>query len=412
MLKKVFLFLLLSIFLLSSCSKKQLPKGKSPKPADSTNYQYQGNPQRSGEFKAVRAPLLNIKWKVDISRYGNYLNFNNKKDNVLVTSPVSDNKSVYVGVGKKLIAFDMDGNLVWEKDIAKDVKYNSFSMDTPAIYKGLLYISDLLGNLYAIETSEGNIKWVNKGTGKKAPLASKAPVELENLQLIRSPLVFKDKVYFSRRNIIYSLDYSTGKETWQAKIKEIVSSPISYSNEKMYVSDKKGSLYCFNPSTGKEIWTLNFNFPEGVNNPVIIGPNIYGTSEYTLSAVNPNNGKIKWKNDEIMGSNGYYSEIVGNKDAVFYIDQNIDTISAFNHKGKKLWESESLGGEARPIEAEPIIANDVIYSVSMMNISSLDIKKGKKIKQVKSKQPIFNKPFITSNGKLLLIVGKDLVCYN
>lgn len=195
----------------------------------------------------------------------------------IASSPLIYNGSVYVATFSNgtLWKLDLNGSILWKCTTGGEISpYTS-----PAAYGNLIFFA---GN----ESGDKLLAVYENGT-----VAWKFPVEGK---VTNSPSVGEGKVFIATDKKLYAVN-SDGGEAWNVSFSGSLSTAaIAYGN--IYVGSKDGKLYCFNATSGKEIWNFTANgkidsSPAVANGVVYFATN---TQEGTIYAVDAFNGKLLW----------------------------------------------------------------------------------------------------------------------
>ena len=119
-----------------------------------------------------------------------------------------------------------------------DPKPGAFSYSAPAIKDGVLYVGNLDGYLYAIQTADGKLKWRFKAGGG----------------ITSSPAVDGGTVYFgSKDDHVYAVDTATGKKVlWKFKAGDDVLSSPRITDGVLFIGSNDNNFYALDAKTGKE----------------------------------------------------------------------------------------------------------------------------------------------------------------
>jgi polyvinyl alcohol dehydrogenase (cytochrome) len=203
---------------------------------------------------------------------------------------------------------------------------------TPAVYDGVVYWADWVGNVHADKMTDGTEVWTKKFARG----------------FTSSPYVDVDRVYLSDRdNLVYALDRATGEELWKTPISDnplaqLWSSPMvadgvvvvglggkGTSNGGVLISASelmtfRGGVVGLDAVTGAIIWKFeNTIGPDGM----MYGP---GVSSWSSAALD-----TKRKIAYIGTGNSYYSPASPYSDSLLALDY-----STTDPKGKLVWSQQ------------------------------------------------------------------------
>jgi len=121
---------------------------------------------------------------------------------------------------------------------ALDPKPGAFSYSAPVIKDGVLYVGNLDGYLYAIQTADGQLKWRFKAGGG----------------ITSSPEVEGGIVYFgSKDDHVYAVDTASGKKVlWKFKAGDDVLSSPRIVDGVLFIGSNDNNFYALDVKTGKE----------------------------------------------------------------------------------------------------------------------------------------------------------------
>ncbi len=121
---------------------------------------------------------------------------------------------------------------------ALDPMPQAFSYSAPFIKDGVLFVGNLDGYLYAIQTSDGALKW-----------RFKAQEGITSSALVEDGLVY----FGSKDDHLYALDAASGQEVkWKFKAKDDILSSPKIIDGVLYVGSNDKNFYALDPKTGKE----------------------------------------------------------------------------------------------------------------------------------------------------------------
>jgi eukaryotic-like serine/threonine-protein kinase len=198
---------------------------------------------------------------------------------------------------------------------------------------GLVYFGSGDGNLYALSSADGSLKWRFQTGGI----------------IHTSPVLRGNTLYFgSWDRSLYAVDSRTGQLKWKFEtradstnhlLEGIQASPLVY-NDRVYFGARDGYFYALDAVTGKPVWTYSANSSWILTTAAADDGVIYfGTSDtYLLVAVDATNGKEKFR----AKANGYvYSSAVVDSNSVYFGDFSgqLLTVDKFSGKVVNRWRT-------------------------------------------------------------------------
>jgi len=236
---------------------------------------------------------------------------------------------------------------------------------SPAIGSdGTIYFGTDAGNLYALrpdplKPGEDRLKWAYPAAGK----------------IYSTPAIGRDgTIYFGTDYGLFYALYPNGGFKWYKYIgKGVYASPAISSDGTIYISGD-GFLSALNPDNGDIKWTYNDGNIGGAYPPPTIGSaysfltigsspaigsdgTIYiGSLDGTLYAINPSNGRPKWKYTTAMSL--LTSPAIGSDDTI-YIGSTTGTLFAYYPNGVRKWTYQTTCDMCMPmILSSPAIGRD------------------------------------------------------
>jgi len=281
----------------------------------------------------------------------------------------------------------------------------SFYLSSPVVYQNgktaLVLFGSSDGNVYAVDTKNGNLIWKFKTDG---------PVH-------GTPVIDKNKIYIGGWDaVLHALNVETGKEIWhfalgtQTGFKGIQSS-VAVSDGKVLFGARDPHFFALDSETGKLIWKYDAENSWILSSAVVKDNTVYvGTSDtYALLALDLKTGKEKYR----LKTNGYvYSSpaIAGN---TIYFGDFTGNFFALNllSNGK---EFNSVSTENRNQFASATLKNDLLdfgYTAQNEDLTFYDNNK-KVMDQFYTLGPIVSSPFVSSNTIYFGSADGFLYAYN
>ena len=286
-------------------------------------------------------------------------------------SPVTDGKHVFSFFGSwGLYCYDMDGNLVWEKDMGKIRTRNSFGEGTsPSLHGDILIVlrdSEEDSHLHAFNKNTGEELWKverSERTGWATPYI----VEVDGVP----------QVIVNQSEAVCSYNLKSGELLWTCSGQTANAIPsIVADSERIYAMSgfRGNAAYAIDINARGSLdddsesihWKLGRGTPY-VPSPMLSGDYLFfckGNSGI-VTCVNPKTGEVYYSEERVQGVSGVYASPVGVADRIYLASQegNIAVIE----KGPefKILATNSL---ADPIDATPAIVGNEIFIRTHKNL--------------------------------------------
>lgn len=242
-------------------------------------------------------------------------------------SPVTDGEHVISYFGSRgLHCLDLNGNVIWQKDLGKMRTRNSFGEgSSPALYGQVLVVMwDHEGEdfIVALDKTSGKELWRqlrDEPSGWSTPLIVK---HNNRLQVV---------VNGSRK--IRSYDLATGKVVWECTgmTENVIPSPVALQDTVYAMSGFRGAallaikLGGMGDITGTDAITWSHN----KSTPYVPSPLLYGDMLYffagnnaTLSCLDAKTGKPHYEAERLTGLFGMYASPLGAGDRVYIVGRD------------------------------------------------------------------------------------------
>lgn len=321
----------------------------------------------------------------------------NKKE---LCSPIIDNNILYQAFRSGLIvAQDIENKkFLWE--------YHVVGKPTAtAYYKNILVVTTLKGNIYALNTKNGDLIW-SYNTHK---------------EILSKPIIDGDNLYIQTTlDTLYAFNLLNGSLNWQYTSKNILEgltvhlTPSSYvSNNILYTGFSNGDAVAIDAQTGKLLWThkpvtekqLQDITIQPVGNDSIV---IFASYDNGLMCLNKKDGTMVWERNDLKRALGLY--ITGN--AVYAIFINGEMYRLDTRTGDTIWKID-LGNESNlltPVEYNNLILVGVGRN-NYKGIVLLDQDNGRIIKYFSIVSGISAAPIIEDNKIYAISNGGYLYCF-
>jgi outer membrane protein assembly factor BamB len=205
------------------------------------------------------------------------------------SSVVVDDQNVYAASQDHfLYAIDKkSGNPVWK--FPGDGMTVDALVGSPTVYSGTVYVGSFGGVLYAVNATNGQLKWSSKVDGG----------------LWDGPALVDGTLYFGDQGgNVYARDAATGQNNkWTAKVEGGVKMTPLVTEGIVYVGTDRNRLYAFKADTGQSIWPEPYKAREGesllvtpivTDTTLLVLPNLAGADPVRLIGLNKNTGQELW----------------------------------------------------------------------------------------------------------------------
>lgn len=276
-------------------------------------------------------------------------------------SPVTDGQRVYVSFGSSgLYCYDMDGNLVWDKDLGK-VSVTFGEGSSPAVHgDSLVVIQDNNGDsyLYAFDKKTGKELW-KKSRSERSGWTTPYFIERNG----------KMEVVVNGSNAVRSYDLNTGEDLWQCSGLGSNPVPMIVGNEKAIYAmsgHRNGAAIAIKLGgsgdlTGTDAvqWTITRGTPY-VPSPLLYDNFLYFLQRTgsQLSCVDPESGEFHYAQQRLEGISGVYASPLGVADRVYLVGQNGTTVVVEKSKELKILATNKLDDR---LDASPAVVGGELF---------------------------------------------------
>ena len=257
---------------------------------------FRGNPAHSGVYQGPAPRQFHrVKWKFATG-------------DRIVSSPVMAGRAIYFGGDDgNVYAVDVDtGKQLWKRTTKGPVS------GTPAVVNQVVYVMSYDGNLYALNANTGGVKWTLATGGEKRFEAKGLHGFQPKNQTIAdpfdtflsSPVVVENTVYFgSGDGNLYAVDTNTGDLRWKFKTGDVIHASPAYADGVLYFGSWDSYFYAVDAATGKEKWRFHGGEDALIHNqvgfqssPAVVNGIVYtGCRDSNLYALDAATGKEKWR---------------------------------------------------------------------------------------------------------------------
>jgi len=284
---------------------------------------------------------------------------------------VADGKLFSGSMGGKLVAVaTSDGNVLWSATLENShTGGGGFGCTpsstavaiygTPVVSGDLVYVCGYNGQVYALNSGSGVLRWVYPREGYLQPIVGGA-------------VISQGKVYFGCSDgKVYSLDADTGDEDWEFPTGDKVWTTPTIDGDSLFFGGFDKKLYALDADTGREKWQQPFEAQGAlVATPLVYDNVIYmGSFDRYFYAVDATDGSLCWRS-EVEAGRWFWAKPVIHNSTVYApcLDGKIYVLDA--DSGRVVADAVDLGS---PIASSPVlIDNAVIVATEAGKVYSLD----------------------------------------
>ena len=264
-----------------------------------------------------------------------------KTEGEVISSPVIQNNTVFIGSNDgNLYALNSEnGNLKWS--FKTDGPINS----TPLVANEKVFFLSYDGHFYCLNSNNGKLVWKFKTEGEskfkvKDYFNGKFEPDFWDFYL-SSAIVKENTIYFGSSDAhVYALNLQDGNLVWKYKTGGSIHSSPAISDNSLVVGSWDSKVYCLDITTGQEKWsyTTDQDFKDYIWLGVQASPSIengvvyIGSRDAKFYALSLESGTVKWVKDEFdrswmpssaaIGTDNIYT---GSSDSMSFFSINKET---------------------------------------------------------------------------------------
>ena len=231
---------------------------------------------------------------------------------------------------------------------------------TPVVVGNRVFVSDVMGKVYAIDRSQGTEIWrTDFKTG-----------------FLAAPAIRSDRLVIGDIDgNLYALDVTTGDELWRKSTEGEMCGSVAFHDDNVLATSQDGKLYCFQLKDGSAVWTYQTDDQIRCS-PTVAGDKTFlGGCDGQLHIVDLTTGEAVGDSLELGGPTGSTPAVVGTKAVLPIMD---GAVLAFDWKAhKELWQYMD---EERPQEyrnSAAVTDELVVVSSQYKQVDAISIATGK-----------------------------------
>lgn len=367
-----------------------------------------GNPQHTGVTSSVIKTPLHMSW------------VSNVEANIYMSSPLVYQGNVYVAsVDENLkgeaaiFALDgLTGKLLWRYQVRNSIK------NTIAAADGCIFAQDAQGYLYAINVSDGTLRWEKQ-------------LSVNGLPALIEGLVASDRiVYAGTGKGLCASDTQTGKVIWTNKDwgqGEGTTSTLALNNDVLIGSAQWSALFGTDATTGKMLWRASEN---GLRNrgasAALHDDLLYITSASSIFIMDARTGKVIIRKELPYNVDVTSTPLLTDKEIIFGTadsgmvavdNETLEVKWNFMTGDALVYTSPYSRKSSATIETSPVISGNTIFvGASDGTIYGIDKEKGNAVWKHNAGAPIFGSVAVSGNtlfavdfaGNVYAFVSSDM----
>jgi len=209
------------------------------------------------------------------------------------------------------------------------------------------------GSVFCVDAINAKTRWFINDVGK----------------ILRGFVKNDTRCYFATlKGFVYSVDLITGTQKFKVNLGNPISTPPALQENRLFVSDDVGKLYCLSAVDGKLIWKNESLGEDLIGGITVDGDTLfYGSQDNNAYAINADNGSIIWS----KRVDGYVPSPPLVMGGLLFVRSRQTMLWCYDKKsGETVWHFAH-----QPTKVEPIISGDYIYLGSNRRIVAISVLK-------------------------------------
>lgn len=240
----------------------------------------------SGSMYAVNSSSGEMRWGLETGHpifsspvvSENSVYFGNRGYNTSVSSPETEYFLYNINAD--------NGTLRWKKETGQGM------FGSPAVDNGTLYVGDQNGTVYAVDSTDGEVKWQFRISENRVSERGSR----EEFKFVSSLTVSNGTVYVPSYRTVYAIDAGTGEERWNTTITGLVTSSPAVAGGSVYIGDYVGNFHAIEVGMGEVRWTnsVSETYISQSSPFVVDGTVVFGGVDGDLYGLDNEDGRELW----------------------------------------------------------------------------------------------------------------------
>ena len=282
----------------------------------------------------------------------------------------------------------------------------------PSIAYGRLYVSNIDGITWAVDTETGRAVW-RAGTGHCTASTPAVADGLVVQAFLNPPPCNSSRSPFDLEGAVIAFDAKTGKRRWRVVLGPSESSPLVV-GRRVLVGDWRGDVVALDLRTGRRLWA--YRTGGRVKGAVSVsGQTAFaGSYDGRLVALDLRTGALRWRSSSLsrLGGRGRFYSTPAVAYGRVYIGSTDGKVYAFGASSGRLLWATSTGGY---VYSSPAVWNKTVYAGSYANrLVALDAATGATRWTFAANGPVSGSPtvmaglvwFATLRGRTYVVDGR------
>jgi len=286
-----------------------------------------------------------------------------------------------------------------------------------SVYEGTVYAGTLDGRVVAVNSSTGNLEWAYSIAPVTSPSSGLSCGDTSiPTAIYGTPVVDRDLVYIGTYSgEVFALNTADGEHTWvyppkgEGYMGAVVGSPV-IANGIIYTSSSDGKIYALNTSSGKSRWETDRTLADKLwTSPTVVGSTLYVSTfdGYIYALSLDTGGLLDWS---FESDAGFSSPPVIYENAIFVgsFDRHLYAIEMGGNESKWKFPREEPAGNW--FWASPVIGEGIVYAGCLDGlVYAIEAETGEKLWEFNAEDPIVTSPVIMDD--MLIVVDESGTVY-